>query len=95
MKISADILEAMRESIAPLDTPERRAAYLAGEFPRADAVKDLDVRYRWDLFYAARGSDIVKPTAGYIVTPEGYLPDVTSDHIDTALRRIVPPLVTN
>jgi hypothetical protein len=73
----------MRERIAPLDTPERRAVYIAGEFPRADAVKDLDVRYRWDLFYAVKGFEIIG--AG----------EFTSDHIDTALRRIVPPLVAN
>ena len=80
MKVSADILEAMRERIAPLDTPERRATYLAGEFPRAHLVKDLYVRYRWDLFHAVKGYEIVG---------RGKL---TSQHIDTALRKVVPTI---
>ena len=80
MRVSADILETMRERIAPLDTPERRAIYLSGQFPRADAVKDLDVRYRWDLFYIVKGYEIVGRG------------ELTSDHIDTALRRVVSPL---
>ena len=81
MRVSADILETMRERIEQYDIPQRRATYLAGEFPRADAVKDLDVRYRWDLFYLVKGFEIVGTG------------EFTSDHIDTALRRIVPPLV--
>ena len=71
---------ALAARIAPLDTPERRARYIAGDFPRAAAVKDLDTRYRWDLFYAARPYDLI---------PEGF----TDARIDTALRRIVAPLV--
>jgi hypothetical protein len=88
MKLSADIVQAIRDRIAPLDTDETRQAYREGRFPRADRVRDLDMRYRWDLFYAARGSDIVEPDAGRIIDSRG----ITSDHIDTALRRIVAPL---
>ena len=48
-----------------------------------ELVKDLDTRYRWDLYWMAGGL-------------HGVLPDVTHDykdaHIDTALRRIVAPL---
>ncbi len=88
MKLSADIVQAIRERIEPLDTNETRQAYREGRFPRADRVRDLDMRYRWDLFYAARGSDIVEPDAGRIIDSRG----ITTDHIDTALRRIVAPL---
>lgn len=89
MKIKAEHLEILRASIVPLDTPERRARYLAGDFKNAEAVKDLDRRYRWDLLWSFRTS------AGY--TKDGvsildlylYLNDV---HMDTALRSLVPPL---
>lgn len=77
MRVDTVTLEAMRAAIAPLDTPERRARYVARDFPRADMVRDIDARYRWDLFYAAR------------VFPEGL---TDARHIDTALRRIVAPL---
>jgi hypothetical protein len=93
MKLGADIVQALAERIAPLDTNETRQAYREGRFPRADKVKDLDMRYRWDLFYAARGSDIVSPNSGSIVSSNASdLVGVTSAHIDTALRRIVAPL---
>lgn len=86
MKISGDALEAIRERIAPLDTEETRQRYRDGDFPRADAVKNLDMRYRWDLWHAARGVDVIK-------VENGWYPDGINDsHIDTALRRIVQPL---
>ena len=39
MKVPPATLEAMRDAIAPLDTPTVRCAYLRGEFPRAELVK--------------------------------------------------------
>lgn len=81
MKVPVGQLEKLRALVALYDTSEVRAAYVAGEFPRAELVKDLDKRYRWDLFYAARRSD----------------PDLLSGfsmaHIDTALRHVVPVLL--
>lgn len=85
MKITKETVEAMREHIAPLDTDERRSAYREGRFPRAEAVKDLDTRYRWDLYHASRCVDVIKGDGDY---PQ----DLTTNHIDTALRRIVQPL---
>ena len=58
-----------------------RERYRAGDFPRADRVRDLDKRYRYDLFYAA---------GGYRLLPEDD--DLTDAHIYTALRRVVPSL---
>lgn len=81
MKMQPDMLAAFTAAIRPLDVGTRRDAYRRGEFPRADATKDRDKRYRWDLAYAAR----VDFTAAY----DAGLNDV---HIDTALRSIVPPL---
>ena len=88
MKLDTATVQALRDRIEPLDTEEVRQAYRHGRSPRADKVRDLDMRYRWDLYYAARGGDIVEPDAGRITDSRG----ITSDHIDTALRRIVAPL---
>ena len=68
--------------IEVLDAPHRRAAYLAGDFPRAELVKDLDKRYRWDLAYAAG-----------VHFGDLYDEGLNDTHIDTALRMIVPPLI--
>ena len=86
MKLTLAQIEAMRERIAPLDTAETRQAYREGRFPRADRVRDLDMRYRWDLYHAARGWEVLDRSIG------GEGADLTDAHIDTGLRRIVPPL---
>lgn len=80
-RIPTEQVEALRALIAPLDTEDRRAAYREGRFPRADRVKDLDKRYRWDLFWDTRGA------LGVVGER-----DLLDSHIDTALRRIVPAL---
>lgn len=87
MRVTPEQVEALRAAIAPYDTPETRQAYREGRFPRADAVKDLDMRYRWDLFHAAKARTLLDTSLG------GADEGLTSDHIDTALRRIVPPLM--
>jgi hypothetical protein len=81
MKLDRDTLDRMRDAIAPLDTPQTRERYRAGDFPRADRVRDLDKRYRWDIYYAA---------GGYRLHPEDD--SITDAHIYTALKRIVPSL---
>lgn len=81
MKMTTNTFNRLEDQIGSLDTEDRREAYRSGNFPRADRVKDLDVRYRWDLFYAAGGHRLIDPEE-----------NLTSDHIDTALRRIVPAL---
>lgn len=81
MRVDKVTLDRMREAIAPLDTPQTRARYVAGDFPRADMVRDLDMRYRWDIYYSA---------GGYRLLPEDA--DLTDAHIYTALRRVVPSL---
>lgn len=84
MKIKPDALATMRAAIAPLDTPQLRSVYLAGDIPNADKVKDIDKRYRWDLCHGAS-------------IPWGFFTALydegcNDNHIDTALRSIVPPL---
>lgn len=83
LAIKPEHLEVVRAAIAPLDTEATRARYRKGDFPGAGAVKDLDKRYRWDLFWAAGLSQFTVDTLyRYIADP----------HIDSALRSIVKPL---
>lgn len=84
MKLSGPYLDALKAEVTKLDTPEQRARYRAGDFPRSELVKDLDKRYRWDLFWVAG----LSLNDAEVLLPE----DVNDGHIDTALRRIVPPL---
>jgi len=82
MKVTPEHLEAMSSLIKPLDTDDARSRYVAGDFPNADKTRDLDKRYRWDLFWAS-GSAHVLWNSGT---------DYADAHIDTALRNIVRPL---
>jgi hypothetical protein len=83
MRIPPSTLAKMRQAVAPLDTPETRARYANYDFPRATLVKDLSRRYRWDLLWASKFYDHNADELGQF----------TNDHIDTALRDIVPILV--
>lgn len=80
-KIDKATCDAMAELIEPLDTRRARDIYIVGDFPRSHLVLDLDKRYRWDLFYAAKAHRVLPDDAG-----------ITDAHIDTALRTIVRPL---
>ena len=75
MKIQASHYEHLAAAVAPLDTAERRAAYVAAGLS--------DKRYHWDLTYAADLTPWICST---------LYPYLNDDHIDTALRRIIPPL---
>lgn len=80
LKMSPENVERIRAAIAPLDTPERRDAYLRGDFKNADKCKDLDMRYRWDLLYAGK------------LDLYALFKELNDSHIDAALRQIVQPL---
>lgn len=85
MRYPSDLLQSLADAIHPLDTPERRAMYVSGNFPRADKVKDINKRYRWDMMYTIpeHFTRFVKPA---------YDLGCNDDHVDTALRRLVPQL---
>lgn len=87
MKMSAEHVTALTGLITPLDTPAARTRYRTGDIPRADRVRDLDKRYRWDLFYLA--------TAGRWELRNSLAEYLNDSHIDTALRHIVSPLNAN
>lgn len=83
MKIPKTQLDKWRAAITLLDTPHLREQYQARKIARADTVKDINVRYAHDLFWAA-------VDYGHITYEElrGY----NDAHIATALRNIVPKL---
>jgi hypothetical protein len=80
MKIKTEHRELIASAVKPLDTPMARQMYTSRSFPRANKVKDLNKRYRWDLLYASK----VNVSAIY-----EYAND---DHIDTVLRNLIKPL---
>lgn len=87
LKMSDQHFAALQSAIQPLDSDARRQQYRDGDFPRADKVKDLNMRYRWDLFWGAKGYDVLRQS------PDGYESGQYYDsHIDSALRKIVPAL---
>lgn len=83
MRVSKETLDRWRVAVASLDTPYLREQYQARKIARAHTVKDIDVRYAHDLFWAA-------VDYGHITYEElrGY----NDAHIATALRNIVPKL---
>lgn len=81
MKVRTEDLNSLAAAIAPLDTAERRETYRAGRFARSDKVRDLDKRYRWDLYW----------DCAYRLDYDQY-EDLKDSHIDTALRALVTPL---
>lgn len=83
MKMTPEDLATIRDAIAPLDRETIRNVYRSGRFPRADRVKDLDKRYRWDLFHTAMSAARIC---------EFYDRGLTDIHIDTALRSVVREL---
>ncbi len=76
MKMSAQDFASISGALKPLDTTETRDRYRSLDFPRAELVKDLDKRYRWDLFWSAGGMELI---CGMYANA----------HIDAALRRII------
>ena len=78
-----NILKSSIEDVLKNMGPDLLEEYEKGEFPRADKVKDLNVRFRWDLFHFIRRS-------GKKLNLYDYL---TNSHIDTALRKICPKII--
>lgn len=88
MKMTKTHFDTLQVLIAGLleQHPDAPMHYSNGNFPRADKTKDLNKRYRWDLFYHATRFE------------RGYRDELTylqNSHIDTALRRIVKPIERN
>lgn len=88
--IKGDALEMLRSMIAPHDTAEMRARYVAGDFPRSDGVVDLNARYRWDTFYRAERADWGATRDFYARLHDAVGRDITDAMLATALRTIIP-----
>lgn len=85
MKMSAQTFTALEAAMKPLFTEKAIEQYETGEFLRADKVKDLNMRFRWDAYWCVRATheDIRKA-----IREE----NLTDAHIDTALRKIAPTI---
>ena len=78
------IKSAIEKYIAEVGIESLISDYENGKFPRSADVKDLNIRFCWDLHYKA---DLIKYTCE---TLYDYLHD---GHILTALKSIAPKLV--
>lgn len=85
MKMSPELFQAIKEAIDPLNTPENRERYRTGNYPRSENTKDVNMRYRWDLMWAAFWPNSTEEQRKEFNEPK-------DTHIDTALRRIVAHL---
>lgn len=85
MKIQAPHLVVIKEGIDQVlaANPDLVQKYETGQFDRADKVKDLQMRFCWDLFYMAK--DHYPPSL--IKSLYEYLNDT---HIYTGLKFICP-----
>ena len=89
MKIKPEHLAILRGIIQPLDTPERRADYIAGKFKNAHKCSNKNMRYRWDSVHASMLK--IGDNRGMPGLPlYEYMND---DQIDTALRSFIPDLI--
>jgi hypothetical protein len=83
MKVTQQHIQYMADRIKPVDTVKLRQSYVEGNYENSGKTKDPDKRYRWDLFWQAG-------LARFAV--DVLYKYVNDEHIDTALRSIVPPL---
>lgn len=85
MKIQKDHLEHIEKEINKVltENPGLKQRYEKGIFPRASAVKDLQMRFCFDLFYMA---NLSKYACDHLYS---YLND---DHIYSALKKICPKI---
>ena len=94
MKVSKELFTAFQIRIQPLDTQERRARYIRGDFYKAVLVKSLNTRYHFDLYWDVidinTKSDSIDILDKLInrVNEEG----LNLDHIATMLKKIVPDI---
>jgi hypothetical protein len=85
MKMKPEHFARLNALVEPLDTWWRRNKYLKKDFPYADKCKDFNQRYRSDLLWLTNDesrNQLFKELSEYL----------NDTHIDTALKKIVPPL---
>ena len=89
LKLTREHYDALARLIADIINhnggwPALRHRYVMREFPRADKVKDINKRLRWDLIGAASKADRAILPAIYDYADDG--------HIDTAVKRMLSDL---
>lgn len=103
MKMTTEHYHAIKEKIK---TSNNNIGYLLENYvsrdpsiPRIKDVKDIQKRFRWDMFWNSRikvCSEMMMPTINEIMMQPHILfiqADYTNDHIDTALKKIIKELV--
>jgi len=71
--------------VKPFDTEDNRTKYRNRDISNADAVRDIDKRYRWDIFYA-----VARRNSDFYDALQSASPN--DAHIDTLLKSVVQPL---
>ena len=84
MKMTQEHFNQLKQCIdnVLIDHPTVASEYSKGNFPRSDKVKDINVRFRWDLYHFSGAHKACGNLYSYL----------NDDHIDTALRNIVPTI---
>ena len=90
LKISPELYAELEQTVKPLDHKDHQDAYRKRNIPRADRVKDIDRRYRWDLLWAANRDRQLRGVETII--DQMYAEGLNDSHIDSALKAIIPPL---
>lgn len=81
----ADFKTKLATLVAQYDNEANRTRYRNRDIPRADAVKDINKRYRWDIWYVVTRRNREFFDAVQEVNP-------SDSHIDTLLRSVIPTL---
>ena len=74
------------EQVQALNSERNRALYRAREIPRADAVKDIDRRFRWDILWS------IPREIRHTFFDEAKALGATDNHIDSLLKSLVADL---
>ena len=74
----------MKDKILPNVTMEIIHFYETGIFPRSDKVKDLQVRFNFDMLYNFVGSRWIC---------DNLYPYMNDDHIKSALNSFMPKVI--
>lgn len=90
LKISRETYEELERLVKPLDREDYREKYRALDIPRAEFVKDINQRYRWDLMWAATRDQQSRGVE--TVVHQMYAEGLNDTNIDSALKAIVAPL---
>lgn len=102
MKIKPEHLARLKEHVAVYNTPNNRRMYAKRDpsIFRIEHAQNLDRRFRWDCLWGdmhkntkLEGSDDPKYIANRVNLVNEMYEYMNDEHIDTALRSLIKPLV--